>query len=397
MRSKLTAKIVEHLSCPGDRRLQVWDATLPGFGLRVTPHGRKTWNVICRQGKRQRRITLGTYPVISLADARERAATLLRGIADGKLPDTLIPETKLHGPTVRDAIEQFIRLYAKPRNRCWKQQQRHLENEVGKPHGTKELASIKRSDVTAILDKMVARGAALHANRVLCDIRKFFNWCLERGLVENSPVLGLRPPSKERPRERVLNDEELKAIWKATDEDGYPFGTAVKLLILTGQRRGEVTCMTWDEIDLAKAIWTIPADRSKNGRPHEVPLSEQALAVIRSVPRIDEEKMLFSTNGKRPVSGISKFKRRLDDASKITGWRLHDLRRTCASGMARLRVSPHVIEKVLNHLTGQISGLAAVYNRHGYAQEKREALTIWGSHVASLCSGISDVCSSQAA
>ncbi len=362
----------------------MWDATLPGFGLRVTPNGRKTWNVMCREGKRQRRLTLGKYPLVSLAEARERAGKVLRAVADGKVPEAAIPAPQPEGPTVAEAVAQFIERYAKPRNRCWYQQQKHLVKELCKPHGKQSLSSLTRKDLTAILDDMVARGAPIHANRVLCDIRKFLNWCVERGILENSPALGLKPPSKEISRDRVLTDDELRAVWNAACGDGWPFGTIIKLLVLTGQRRGEVTSMRWDEIDLGRAIWTIPAERSKNGRAHEVPLSDLAMALVREVPRVDDQQMLFSTNGQNPVSGISKAKGRIAEVVAAKDWRVHDIRRTVASGMARLGVSPHIIEKVLNHLTGQISGLAAVYNRHGYAAEKVEALSRWGLHVSAL-------------
>jgi integrase len=210
------------------------------------------------------------------------------------------------------------------------------------------------------------------------------SWALDRGMIDLNPIAGLKPPHKEKARERVLSDLELASLMAVADIEGYPFGYAIKLLVLTGQRRSEVAEMKWLEIDLEGRTWTIPGSRSKNGHAHEVPLSAAAINVIRSLPRFLNSEYVFTTTGRSPISGFGRAKNRFDDVLGFAEWRTHDLRRTTASGMARLGVGPHVIEKVLNHKTGIISGVAAVYNRYAYENEKREALERWAIHISSL-------------
>jgi integrase len=212
------------------------------------------------------------------------------------------------------------------------------------------------------------------------------SWALDRGMIEVNPIAGLKPPHKEESRERVLSDQEIQALWVSADAEGYPFGDAVKVLTLTGQRRGEVAGMRWSEMDLDSGSWTIPAIRSKNRQSHEVPLSAPALTLVRSLPRFLGSDWVFTTNGKSPISGFGRFKRRLQSNAGPWGWRIHDIRRTVASGMARLGVEPHVVEKVLNHRAGIISGVAAIYNRYAYEREKRAALDRWGSFITGATS-----------
>jgi integrase len=209
-------------------------------------------------------------------------------------------------------------------------------------------------------------------------------WALDRGMIEVNPISGLKPPHKEQSRERVLSDEEIRTLWVAADAEGYPFGDALKFLILTGQRRGEVAAMRWSETDLDCRSWTIPAMRSKNGQSHEVPLSPPALRLLRSLPRFLGSDWVFTTNGKSPISGFGRFKRRLQSTAGPETWRIHDIRRTVASGMARIGIEPHVVEKVLNHKSGIISGVAAVYNRYLYGTEKRNALERWADQLCNI-------------
>jgi integrase len=233
----------------------------------------------------------------------------------------------------------------------------------------------------------------------LAVIRKFFSWAVERSIIEVSPALHVKKPSAEASRDRVLSDAELRLIWLAAEALGYPYGPLVRLLALTGQRRSEIAGMRRDE--LSGALWTIPAQRTKNGRAHEVPLSTAAQAVLAALPRIAGSDYVLTANGRGPASGFARAKNKLDAAVltlaqehaaerrqnepvRITPWRLHDLRRTMASGLARLGTSPHVIEAILNHRSGVVSGVAAVYNRHQYLDEKRAALEQWARHLKQL-------------
>ena len=224
----------------------------------------------------------------------------------------------------------------------------------------------------------------------------------------------MKLPTKEHPRDRALTDDEIRWLWQAAEEVGWPFGPVTKLLLLTAQRRDEVANLEWSEIDLAKRVWTLPRDKAKNNRAHEVQLSELAIETLRSLPRVGD-RYVFSTTGDGPVAGFSRAKLRIDAAMiaarrrelglpqeeneyrralgagpdkpppvEISHWIFHDLRRTAATGMARLNIAPHVVDKILNHVSGTIRGVAAVYNRFEYLQERRTALEAWGRLVSDL-------------
>jgi integrase len=244
--------------------------------------------------------------------------------------------------------------------------------------------------VICLLDRVVDRGTPIAANRTLSAIRTMFNWAVDRSLVDTTPCARISPPSEERSRDRVLAVDEIRLVWNAAEEVGWPFGKLVQLLLLTGQRRDEVARARRVELKENGTLWTIPGARTKNGVEHDVPLSAQAQELIMSLPRIGQLGLLFTTTGEAPYSGYSKAKARLDGVITrmgheqrlaVLGWRLHDLRRTVASGMARLGVAVHVIEAVLNHSAGEVSGIARVYNRHKYLDEKRWALDTWASFV----------------
>ena len=242
---------------------------------------------------------------------------------------------------------------------------------------------ITRRDVLDVLDRVVDSGAPIAANRTLSAIRKLFNWCVQRDIIAASPCAGVKPPTEERSRDRVLSDAELKTIWIAADQVEGPFGPLIKLLVLTGQRRDEVAKMQWSELDLKARLWTLPPERVKNNQPHEVPLSDAVIAILEFLPRLSGSPFVLTTSGEAPASNYSKNKRRLDMllSANMPSWRLHDLRRTTASGMARLGINLPVIEKVLNHSSGSFAGIVGVYQRHSFAEEKRKALEAWANHI----------------
>jgi integrase len=235
------------------------------------------------------------------------------------------------------------------------------------------------------------------ANRVLSAVRKLFNWCLSRDVIQISPCTLISPPAPERSRDRILDDVELRRVWNAAEAEGWPFGPLVKLLVLTGQRLSEVGGMRWDEINKDQRLWTLPAERVKNGIRHEVPLSETAMAIIDTLPHIKTTKnFVFTTRRDAAVSGFSRAKDSLDAAiaaalpegdRQLDDWVFHDLRRTMASGMARLGIQIPVIEKILNHTSGTFRGIVGVYQRHSYSEEKRKALEVWASFVQSIVTG----------
>jgi integrase len=411
---RLTDKKLQNLKPPKVGRLEIWDPlisddrTLPGtFGIRVTDKGTKSWVVMYRtldeaKGKvLQKRLKLGSYPSMSLADARTMARDTLLGVSRGNDPSKAKQAAiadRLGAITFADALDQFIEKYAKRETRGWKETQRVFDKNIKPELGDYRLDAVTALQIRDLIETM-AETAPYMANRALAYIRKFFNWATERQMISASPVASLKAPAKEYSRDRVLTDDEIKSMWEAFVAMGWPFGQTFQLLLVTGQRRDEVAKMRWEDLDLKSGLWTLPREATKADRLHEVPLSPLALDILDGAKRTSE-KYVFSTNGETPISGFSRSKAKADElaairqfqdagydkpienqiaASMLPDWRLHDLRRTVASNMAKLGVAPHVIEKVLNHSTGAISGVAAVYNRYAYTSEKSEALQIWSN------------------
>jgi integrase len=375
-RTKLTVKSVE-AQRPGGARREIPDAYLTGLYLIVQPTGAKSWAVRYYHGGRSHKYTLGPYPLFGLKAAREAGGKALRAVAEGHDPATAKKQT---AGSIESVVAQFLERHAKRhyRPRPLKEAERLLRLYVlGKWRGRKA-SEISRADVRAMLDGIAA---PIAANRVHSITRKLFNWAVENDWIAVSPVLGIRAPHPETSRDRVLSDIELCSVWRAADKIGYPLGSIIQLLILTGQRRGEVGGMMWSELD--GELWTLPRERVKNDRRHEVPLSRQALAIIGQLPRIGE-RYVFTSNGSEPFNGFY-AKERLDQlAGTADAWTMHDLRRTAASGMAKLGVSLVVIEKVLNHVSGSLAGIVGVYQRQEFAEEKRAALQKWADHVERL-------------
>jgi integrase len=392
MKKRLTPKTIDALPPATGKRYEVHDALLPGLHLRVSATGGKVFGVSRRIAGRRKRIRIGTYPIMSLADAREKARDILRDIELGQYKETSssVAETAPR-QTLGEVVPQFIELYAKQHTKDWKGTERVLQKFSSLY--SRPIDQIKRADIVRVLDTIIAGGAPTRANRALAAIKKLMNWCIDRGMIETSPVAALKPPTKEIARDRVLADEELIACWNAGVSEGFPFAHFLKLLMLTGQRRGEVAGMRWSELDLDKGIWTLPAKRAKNATSHIVPLAPLAITILKSVPRFLESDLVFTTTGETPISGFGRFKERLDVAVGLDAedWRFHDLRRTMATNMAMMRIQPHIIEAVLNHKTGIVSGVAATYNRHSYLDEKREALELWAKKVEELTTKTSSV------
>ncbi|MGF3025080.1 tyrosine-type recombinase/integrase [Methylobacterium aquaticum] len=392
MAKVLTVRAIEALK-PGPGRAEIPDGLIAGLYLVVQPTGRKSWAVRYRSAGRTRKHTIGAYPGIDLSNARELARRTLVAVASGRDPGAEKAEARRSGEAAlraeRDrfdrAAESYIERYAKANTKAdtWRESQRLLAKNVVPLWKARRLQDIAKRDIIDLLDTIVDRGSPVAANRVLAVLRRMFGWFVERGVLTANPCAGVKAPTAEKSRDRVLADDELRTLWQACVGLSEPFGSLVRLLMLTGQRRDEVGQMTWTEVDLDAKLWTIPKERAKNGQAHDVPLSDQAVAVLSGIKRITGDRQLvFTTTGETPVSGFSKAKRRLDKAMPgAAPWVLHDLRRTMASGMARLGISLPVIEKVLNHTSGSFGGIVGVYQRHTFADEKRIALGLWAQHV----------------
>jgi integrase len=367
--ARLTVKSIE-AAAPASERREIADELLPGLYLIVQPTGAKTWAVRYRLHGRSHKHTIGRYPIFDLKAAREAGTKALRAVAEGRQPGAL------RADTVDAAVAQFVERHAKRhyRPRPLQETERLLNRHVLARWRGRRLDSIARGDVRALIDSV---SAPIMANRLHNLVSKLFNWAVSADLLTSSPVSGIKKPFAEKSRDRVLTDDELRRVWLAAESIGYPFGSLIQVLALTGQRRGEVAGMRWDEI--TGDLWILPKERTKNGKLHTVPLSSQAAAIISRAPYLCE--FVFSAYGRAPVSGFARPKQLIDG---VTGWRLHDLRRTAASGMARLGVNLPVIERALNHVSGSFAGIVGVYQRHEFAQEKREALEKWADHVERL-------------
>lgn len=394
MKQTLTTKSIEALKPATAKRYEVRDIKTPGLHLRVSVTGAKVFYLSARANGQRRRIKIGPYPIVSLVDARRRATEIVRDIELGIFENKQTLQ-EASAPPLCEAINQFIDLYAKPNTKDW----RGTRSILGKfaTLGDMPLDQIKRKDVVSVLDSIVASGTPTRANRALAAIKKLMNWCIDRGVIETSPVASLRPPTREVARDRVLAGDEIIAILKAADAEGFPFAQFVHLLMLTGQRRGEVAAMRWSEINFDDATWTLPAQRSKNGRLHIVPLTDVMVKILKSLPRFIGSDFVFTTTGITPISGFGRLKERLDDAlpDDTEDWRFHDFRRTASTGMAKLGVLPHVIDAVTNHKSGVVSGVAATYNRYSYLEEKRGALARWGETVSVLAKSSDDTLASS--
>lgn len=395
MKRKLTTKFIEGQKPNLSKRLDFRDELMPGLVLRISTSGTKTFCLHKRINGKMRRLTIGRFPVLSLADARERARQVLYEIETGHFEDRTGIEIEAKR-TLGDVIPDYIEKYAKVHNRDWKRKQALLEK-FDTLHD-KRIDQIKRADVVKACD-VIHKSAPTSANRALAHLKHLMGWSVERGMIEANPISGMKPLSKEKPRERVLTDNELGALWAVCGDEGYPFGDCMKLLMLSGQRRAEVAEMRWSELDLEKRLWTLPSSRAKNGKQHTVPITDAMLEVLRKTPRFFNSDYVFTTTGKSPVSGFGRVKNRLDKAlpEGTEPWIIHDLRRTMSTNMAMLGVPQPVTEALLNHKTGVVSGVAAIYNVYSYADEKREALAQWSEHVMKLVRSKNDATETEIA
>jgi integrase len=407
MAKGLTAKQVENIK-PRATRVELPDAGCRGLYLVVQPSGARSWAVRYRYGGTPRKLTLAPEPgapPLTLAAARRMAADALHRVEQGidparekrhKIEAAHAAAATRAADTVEAMAAQFIERYAKVKNRSWRQVEAIFRREVLPGWGGRSVHDISRDDVEDLIDGIAAKHP-IAANRCLSALRRFFGWMAGRSKggrkaemksrLRTAPCLGVEAPGVEKSRDRFLTDAEIVQFWHAAEAESEPFGPFLKLLLLTGQRRGEVAGMRRDELDLDKRTWSLPGSRTKNGRPHLVPLSDQVLSIITAVTPIGCD-YSFTFTGDVPIATLSDCKRRLDKRMKpATRWCMHDLRRTCATGMADIGVQPHIIEAVLNHASGHKSGVAGTYNRSTYAAEKAEALQRWADHVEALVAG----------
>jgi integrase len=393
--SGLTSKKVEYLK-PGPERIEIPAGPPGGLTLIVHPSGKKVFALRYRIGGKTRKGTLGNYPDMKLSDARVRAVADLKQIdagIDPYAPGVKVPENP---NTVRFCAEEWYQRHIDV-NVDWPEAKRILNHNVVAAWDGRLITDIGRADVLRLLDAIVDRGAPVGANRTLAVLRAWLNWCVDRGILQTSPAAGVRPPTVEMSRDRVLSPAELSDVWNIADTLGYPLGPYTKVLILTAQRRTEVAAMRWRDVDLDRGMWTLPAEQTKPGRVHDVPLSGAVLEILTDAPRFTQSDYIWTTTGgSKPINGFSKMKSRIDKEmlkrrTEIPEWTLHDLRRTAATSMAKAGVPPHVLAAILNHTPGSTQGVTHIYNRFRYTEERRQALADWAQYIFSLTKSSSRV------
>jgi integrase len=342
-------------------------------------------------GSRLRKYTIGPYGRVTLHQARLAAQKVFAARLDGRDPAAEKQEKRRR--VVADRVEELLETFVEQRlsqNRSGAEIARLLRREMGKAWIGRSIHEIRKRDVVEVVSAIEQRGAPVAANKTLKSIKMFMRWCVGRAILDQSPAEGVPSPTKEIARDRVLSDRELATVILAARKIDPRYGGIVELLALTGQRREEVAKLAWEELDFSRRAWTIPKHRTKNAKPHVVHLSDEAIAVLRRMEK--QGPFAFAFHGTKPFQSFAPAKRKLDELSKVTDWRLHDLRRTCVSGMAGLGIAPHVADKILNHQSGTISGVAAVYQRHEFLRERKEALDQWGAHVAKIIMQVIDEC-----
>ena len=372
---KLTDRYISSRKCPEGQRLEISDSVCPGLYLRVSGTGAKSFCLIVRHGSLIRR-TLGRYPALGLSDARKLALEALREMADAGQRK---PET--NGKTVGELIDSYTKLHLQPNLRSWRNIKSKLVCAEAQSLLDRGAAEITKGDILAIMDRLVEASAPFAAENLLKAYRAMFNWAVARDELPFNPCVGLRSPAKHVQRDRVLTDQELAQVWNACDEVPSEFGALVRLLLLTGARRSEVAEITWGEID--GDVWRLPSERSKSSRANARPLPPAALAILASLPSGGPDAFVLSTTGgARPSSAFNKRKVKLDEASGVTGWTLHDLRRTVRSKLSELGVPWEVARRIVGH---QVDSLDATYDRHDYLPEKKGALERLAQHITGLC------------
>ncbi|WP_439396568.1 tyrosine-type recombinase/integrase [Bradyrhizobium sp. PMVTL-01] len=368
------------------------DELCPGLFLRVRPSGLKSFSVIYKvpgeggispSGRlltgKAHRITLGTWPHIPLREARDKARQALQAASEGRDPRQAQRENNL--TTFAWASDRFVEAELKPNIKNWQAVESTLRLHCRPLLGNRPVQSIRRTDIHALLDSMVEEGRHGMAREVRKNLSRFFNWCIDRELVHANPLDGLRRRDLSANYEagRALTDDEIRQIWRGAGEMGYPFGPIYQLLMLTGQRRGDWAAAQRSELDLGKRL-EVPCGRYKSKRDHLVPISDATMAIVDALP--ERGGYLFTTNGTTPVSGFSKAKTQLDEASGVKApYRIHDFRVTCETRLASLGFPQEVRDAVLGHMA---QGLQRRYNKHQYADEKREALDAYAKHLTAV-------------
>jgi integrase len=389
---KLTAKTAAALTLPAGKSDVIhFDDQLPGFGFRIRQGAGgkvlRSWIVQYRRASATRRMLLGSAEVVSAEAARQAARKALGAVANGQDPQGERADRRdADKLTLRKAVGEYLAVKKRElRPRSFFETARYLTGNYFRSLHGMPLDTIERRDVATCIVRIARESGNPAAGQARSKLSGFFTWCLRMGMVQANPVIGTHEPAQNRPRERVLSDDELTAIWRACGDDEY--GKIVKLLILTGCRREEIGGMCWTEIK-PDGTWTLPTERSKNGRAHTLPLMPMMREIIGTVPQVVGRDQLFGERSPHGFTGWHECKPGLDQRSGVTDeWRLHDVRRSVATRMADIGIAPHIIEQILNHQSGHKAGPAGIYNRSSYEREVKAALALWEDHIRALIEG----------
>jgi integrase len=396
---KFSVKTTDSIKLPpGKTDFIAWDDTITGWGFRIRAGGKRVWiyQYQCAVGaagqkRKQRRITLGPYPAMDVAAARAKAAGYQAQVLAGGDPaiDNAAESTAQPSETFSSCMDAYLehrRRDVKLRPRSYVEIERHLNVNLKALHDL-PLAKVEKRAIAQELSRLGKESGPIQANRTRSSLIKFLNWCAGEGYIDANPA-AFTNKNSEGSRNRVLSTDELVTIWHGLPEGDY--GDIVRLLILTGQRLSEIGDLAWHELDLDRGIITLPPARVKNRRRHTIPLSAPALAILKARPRHDGRAFVFG-QGQRGFGGWAPCKQRLDEKVKLSPeWVHHDLRRSCATGMAELGVSPWAIECVLNHATGTRTTIGSIYNKSTYQTETTDALTRWAEHLMGAIGGQAD-------
>ena len=385
---KLTQATIASIKLPRDRsETIVFDDDLPGFGLRIRAGGARTWIFQFKLGSQHRRVTLGNAKALTVTQARKTATDLHAMVRLGRDPQGEKAEGRARAIETMSAVVQTYLAHqrVRVRPRTYVGIERHLLT-YSKPLLALPLAGINRRTIAARIAAIAAKSGLPSANRMRSSLSAFFGWCMREGLLDSNPAAGTNV-QPERSRDRVLSNTELKAVWNATAGDD-DYSAIMRLLMLSGQRREEIGGLRWSEV-LEDRI-ALPSARTKNGHAHSVPLTAAMRKILDS--RVRDDEFVFGARKGRPFNGWGSRKRALDQRISATGtelkpWTQHDLRRTMATWLAESGTLPHVIEAILNHVSGHKAGVAGIYNRASYEPQKRAALEKWGNHIETLIGG----------
>jgi integrase len=410
-RETLTVKRIERAKPPREGRTEILDTEVPQMSLRITSTGHKSYTVRTRINGVQVRKVL-PHDASDLAEARDLARDVLRF---AKLGRDILEERKREAEAAAEAAtaaerlewvkvrEQFITDYAKPHQRQWKETERILKNHVDPDWKGKLLTAIDRDDVMELIQKVKKRSGLYQANRVLAHVRKLFNWAaLQPRMLKHTPIVRGMAQKGEKARDRVLSNDELRMIWSAAGTLPVPFRQYIRLLMLTGQRVGEIKALEWTELNATDGLIEFSAAKYKNGRPHIVPMSPMVAEIVGTLPRFEKCKFAVTTNGKTAIDCDTYLKDKLDETiiaaegEALADWRPHDIRRTVRTNLSKLGIASDIGERVMGHV---ISGVRGVYDRHSFNDEKLRALTAWENYlrrIVGLTAGDNVVALSQA-